>query len=142
MESSSPPRYRRHSSVPLAGPALYPQAGDLPPYVRRTSSQHLIQRPQVEHAYHLTNSKSKPWATLKVRSSAKSPNLIPTFFQHEHVVGSLELNLDKGDTISAVTVAVSTFRGCPGPSVMGPCCALPCLDNLFLQLPFPSTNPH
>jgi hypothetical protein len=92
-----------HSSIALAGPAQ----AELPPYVRRTSSQHLTQqRPHVEHAYHLGNSKNKPWATLKVRSSAKSPKLIPTFFQYEDIVGSLELNLEKGDTISAVTVTV------------------------------------
>lgn len=92
----------------LAGPAA-PSQAELPPYVRRTSSQesqHFTQRPHVEHAYHLTNSKNKPWATLKVRSGAKSPNLIPTFFQYDDVVGSLELNLDKGDTISAVTVTL------------------------------------
>jgi len=106
MAFSSPPRYRRHSSIPLAGPAASHAQTELPPYVRRTSSQHFTQRPQVEHAYHLTNSKNKPWATLKLRSSAKSPSLIPTFFQHEDIVGSLELNLDKVETISAVTVTL------------------------------------
>lgn len=104
MDALSPPRYRRLSSRP--GPV--PQSdSELPPYTRRTFDAPTSHRDRTEHLYDLMNSKNKPWATLKLLSSAKSSNLLPTFFQGEDVTGSVVLNLQKEDPIQAVTVSVS-----------------------------------
>lgn len=101
----SPTGYRRLSSrpgqVPLSG-------SELPLYTRRdTLLQPYAVREPTEHVFHLVDGKSKPWASLKVFSSAKSSHLLPTFFERENVAGSVEFNLEKGDSIQAVTVSVS-----------------------------------
>jgi len=51
--------------------------------------------------------RSKPWASLKVLSSAKSAKSLPTFFEKENINGTLELNADKCDSIQAITASVS-----------------------------------
>jgi len=50
--------------------------------------------------------RSKPWASLKVLSSAKSAKSLPTFFEKENINGTLELNADKCDSIQAITASV------------------------------------
>jgi hypothetical protein len=74
---------------------------DLPPYTPRHRPP---TRDPVEHVYQLGN--SKPWATLRLISRASSPKQLPIFYQNEPISGSLELNLEKGDAILSVTVAV------------------------------------
>jgi hypothetical protein len=103
MDASSPPRYRRFSRP---GPA--PQSADLPAYTRRnTLAQPIARREPVEHLYPLSDSKGRPWATLSLRSSAKSGKSVPTFFEKEHINGSFQLTAEKGDSIQSVTVTVS-----------------------------------
>ncbi|KAJ7707530.1 hypothetical protein B0H17DRAFT_918282 [Mycena rosella] len=100
----SPPRYRRFSRP---GPA--PQsAADLPAYTRRnTLAQPVARREPVEHIYPLADGKARPWASLILKSSAKSGKSVPTFFEKEHINGSFELTAEKGDSIQSVTVTVT-----------------------------------
>ncbi|KAF8896106.1 hypothetical protein BD779DRAFT_1433414 [Infundibulicybe gibba] len=93
MDASSPPHYRRYSSRP--GPA--PQSGGLPPYTRRnTLAQPVAHRQPTEHVFYAEDSKGRPWATLKVHSSAKSSKSLPTFFEKENINGSLTYLLRRG----------------------------------------------
>ncbi|KAF8905074.1 hypothetical protein CPB84DRAFT_1894808 [Gymnopilus junonius] len=106
MDASSPPRYRRFSTRP--GPA--PLSGsELPPYTRRnTLTQPInLHREPTEHVFQLADGKSRPWITLKVYSSAKSPRSLPTFFEKENITGLLELEAERGDSIQAITATVT-----------------------------------
>ncbi|KAJ7170804.1 hypothetical protein C8R43DRAFT_944647 [Mycena crocata] len=109
---ASPPRYRRFSR-----PVPAQSAGDLPAYTRRnTLAQPIARREPVEHIYPLTDGKSHPWASLTLRSSAKSVKSVPTFFEKEHINGSFQLTADKGDSIQSVTITI-TGRIITGSSV-------------------------
>lgn len=112
MDVSSPPRYRRFSRP---GPA--PSSGtdqNLPPYTRRNTLLQpvTLHRAPTEHVYPLVDGRSRPWATLKVYSSAKSAKSLPTFFEKEKINGSLELNVEKGESIQAVTATVIRILPC------------------------------
>ncbi|KAJ7285159.1 hypothetical protein C8J57DRAFT_1290587 [Mycena rebaudengoi] len=101
---ASPPRYRRFSRP---GPAPLSVA-DLPAYTRRnTLAQPVSRREPVEHIYPLTDGKGRPWASLTLRSSAKSGKSVPTFFEKEHINGSFQLTAEKGDSIQSVTAIVT-----------------------------------
>ncbi|KAJ8494406.1 hypothetical protein ONZ45_g13242 [Pleurotus djamor] len=106
----APPQYRRFSSVRLGqAPTAASTNCDLPPYSRRrrdTVSQ-LPRREPVEHLYQLVSGGGKPWAVLKLLSSAKSSKSLPTFYEKETVHGSLDLSVDKFDSIQAITVTVT-----------------------------------
>lgn len=106
MDASSPPRYRRFSR-----PGEMPQPGaELPAYSRRrnTLAQPAVApREPTEHVYQLMDGRSKPWAVLKVFSSAKSSKSLPTFFERENVNCILELDVAKGESIQAITATVS-----------------------------------
>lgn len=113
MDFAPPPRYRRSSTRP--GPA--PQSGvlaDLPAYTRRNTLAQPVApiRDPTEHVYPLLDGKAKPWATLKVYSSAKSPKSLPTFFEKEHINCSVEINADKGDSIHAISATVCHDPAC------------------------------
>ncbi|KAF9048581.1 hypothetical protein BJ165DRAFT_1526021 [Panaeolus papilionaceus] len=115
MDVSSPPRYRRFSSRP--GPA--PSSGsELPPYTRRnTLTQPInVRREPTEHVFQLSDGKSRPWLTLTVLSSAKSPKSLPTFFEKENITGRLEIQAERGDSIQAVAATV-TGRIITGSSI-------------------------
>jgi hypothetical protein len=43
---------------------------------------------------------------LKLFSSANSPKQLPTFFQNERIIGSVEMSLEKGDSLRSVSVSV------------------------------------
>ncbi|KAJ7126828.1 hypothetical protein C8R44DRAFT_106214 [Mycena epipterygia] len=112
MDASSPPRYRRFSRP---GPA--PQSADLPAYTRRnTLAQPIARREPVEHVYPLADGKGRPWASLTLKSSAKSGKSVPTFFEKEHINGSFQLSAEKGDSIQSVTVTI-TGRIITGSSI-------------------------
>jgi hypothetical protein len=100
---ASPPRYRRFSR-----PGPVPQsATDLPAYTRRnTLAQPIARREPVEHIYPLSDGKGRAWASLVLRSSAKSGKSVPTFFEKEHINGSFQLSAEKGDSIQSVTIIV------------------------------------
>lgn len=60
-----------------------------------------------EHSHVLTDSKGKPWATLILQSSARSPQHMPIFMEEDTVEGSLSLDLDKKGSITSVLIIVS-----------------------------------
>jgi len=95
MDAVSPPQYRRSGS-------------ELPAYSRRRSVQQptLPRRDPTEHTFQLSEGKNTPWVTLKLRSSAKSPKSLPTFFEKEHINGELEVMAERGDSIQAITATV------------------------------------
>jgi hypothetical protein len=105
--SSSPPTYRRHSVQPIS-----PETEHLPAYSRRSrraSRLHVRTTPpqKTNHVFELSNSKNRPWATLSVQSCARSTQQMPTFFEDEPIAGTVALNLEKEDSITAVTVSVT-----------------------------------
>ncbi|KAF7327972.1 hypothetical protein MKEN_00377400 [Mycena kentingensis (nom. inval.)] len=104
MDASFPPRYRRFSR-----PGPVPQSAcDLPAYTRRnTLAQPVARREPSEHVYPLVDGKGSPWATLTLRSSAKSSKSVPTFHEKEHINGTFQLNSEKGDSIQSVTVTIT-----------------------------------
>ncbi|KAI1792706.1 hypothetical protein LXA43DRAFT_311003 [Ganoderma leucocontextum] len=63
-------------------------------------------RPPVEHLYHLTNSRDRPWLTLRVLSKAPASNYLPSFYEGDNIRGSVALNLGKEDSIKAISIQV------------------------------------
>ncbi|CAK5268373.1 unnamed protein product [Mycena citricolor] len=105
MSLSSSPRYRRFSR---AGPAPA-FVEELPAYTgrrRATLSQPVVRRDPVEHVFPLED-KGRPWATLTLRSSAKSAKSIPTFHEKENINGSFRMMAEKGDSIHSITVQIT-----------------------------------
>jgi hypothetical protein len=84
---------------------------ELPAYTKRVRRpRRAVETPEpakTDHTFHLLGSKTnKPWATLKVNSSARHGQHIPTFFEDEPIVGCVDLDLEKEDAIQTVTVTV------------------------------------
>ncbi|KAG5338117.1 hypothetical protein C0989_008195 [Termitomyces sp. Mn162] len=105
MDVALPPRYRRYSTT-RHGPVPY-SGDELPPYTRRnTLTQPIARREPTEHIYFLTE-RNRPFVTLKLYSSAKSCTSLPTFFEKENISGTLEINAEKGDSISSITATVT-----------------------------------
>lgn len=61
---------------------------------------------RTEHSYTLTSSKNVAWAKLAVSSRARSSNHLPSFFEGEDITGSVDLSLEREESIKAVTVSV------------------------------------
>lgn len=88
---------------------------ELPAYTRRNARRasahpaisHVApSRDRAQHTYELMNSKNRPWAKLTLDSSARSSQQIPTFFEDDSIAGTVALNLDKVDSITAITVSI------------------------------------
>ncbi|KDQ56976.1 hypothetical protein JAAARDRAFT_35575 [Jaapia argillacea MUCL 33604] len=81
---------------------------DLPPYAHHASppSTSANRRELTDHVYHLYNSKNKPWASLKVRSTARSNKFLPVYYEGEPINGEVELNFEKEERIKAVSLMV------------------------------------
>ena len=83
---------------------------ELPAYSRRTRRhghrEHREQPQRAHHVFELTGTRGRPWATLQLNSSARATAKIPTFFEDEPIVGSVDLDLDNQDPIQSVTVTV------------------------------------
>ncbi|KAF5346155.1 hypothetical protein D9758_009962 [Tetrapyrgos nigripes] len=85
----------------------------LPAYTRRASpSPRRTTRPKTEHIVELSNisgiggatsKKSKPWAVLKIYSSARSSKSLPVFLEGDKITGSLTLDLGHGGWMSSST---------------------------------------
>ena len=60
----------------------------------------------MEHLYRLTDSKERPWFTLKVISNAPASTFLPSFYEGETIKGSVTLNLLKEESIKAISVQV------------------------------------
>ncbi|KAF5342240.1 hypothetical protein D9611_001661 [Ephemerocybe angulata] len=106
MDMLAPPQYHRFSR-----PGPEPMSGsELPAYSRRQNThrpQPIVRREPTEHTFVLTEGKSSPWITLKLRSSAKSSKSLPTYFEKETITGQLEVNAERGDSIQAITATLS-----------------------------------
>lgn len=74
-------------------------------------SSNILRRERSEHTFVLNNRRNEPWATLKLKSSARSPDNMPTFVDDEPIEGSLLFSLDKKESITSVSVTV----GCVAP---------------------------
>jgi len=63
-----------------------------------------------EHRYYLTNGKGKgndrPWLSLFVSSRSPKPNVLPFFVGKDSISGTVELDLEKPETIREVKVTV------------------------------------
>ena len=71
-----------------------------------SSTSHL----RSEHRYCLTKGKGKgndrPWLTLFVSSRSPKPKLLPLFIGNDSISGTVDLNLEKPETIREVKVTV------------------------------------
>lgn len=77
------------------------------------SSRHLSSQAHghagwTEHIYSLTTSRDVAWAKLKVRSRARSPSHLPSFFEGEELSGEVHLDLEREDSIKSISVSVRT----------------------------------
>lgn len=103
----APPSYRRYSLVPPRPASIQGQTEALPAYTRRnTIMPARAPREPMEHTFSLADGRSS-WATLRLRSSAKSAKSLPTFYERENLNGILEIDADKADSIHSVSAVVS-----------------------------------
>lgn len=85
----------------------------LPPYTAyaRPSTAGAV-RELTEHVFEIKDKKKKPWATLKLSSSARSSSSLPTFLEGDKITGSVTLDLSSCEKILGVSILVSAvFRG-------------------------------
>jgi hypothetical protein len=68
-------------------------------------------RERVQHAFHLRSGSRKPWLTLHVTSRAASATQRPFVLGGEPLVGEIELQLDKAESIQAIEVSVCRDDG-------------------------------
>lgn len=90
----------------------YLEPTELPGYSSTgPTSPHVIvdrERRRTEHIYTLTGlRKSKPWATLRLKSDASLPDSPPIWIEGQPIKGNLQLSLEKGHGIESVTFNVS-----------------------------------
>ncbi|KAJ7455216.1 hypothetical protein B0H11DRAFT_2161031 [Mycena galericulata] len=79
----------------------------LPPYSSHTRpSTAGAVRALTEHVFDIKDKKKKPWATLKLASSARSPSNLPTFLEGEKITGSVTLDLSSSENILGVSVLI------------------------------------
>ncbi len=77
-----------------------PENSQAPPRAHREPTIHL---------YELTNSKSRPWAVLRVASNAASSAQLPHVYEGEPIIGSVNLDLEKGVQIKSVSITVRSI---------------------------------
>lgn len=75
---------------------------DLPAYTRAAASE----KAQSEYIASLDTSAKRAWLTLKVKSSAPSPNVRPVFSSGQPITGLVQLDLESPDSIKAVLINV------------------------------------
>jgi hypothetical protein len=66
-------------------------------------------RELTEHEFDIKDKKKKPWATLKLRSNARSSASLPTFLEGDKITGSVTLDLSSSEKILGVSLLVSVF---------------------------------
>ena len=66
---------------------------------------------QSQHRYSLDTKSGKPWVSFTVHSHSPSSNLLPLFYEHDIITGSVFLDLTKPESIRDIdiTVSVSTI---------------------------------
>jgi hypothetical protein len=107
---SSPPTYDTPSEIDPPNYDSQPPPGlGAPPAYSDRNRRHRRggdEGHRTEHVFQFTNNKTKQ-ATLKLISSAKTPQNLPTYFENEPITGTLDLDLAKGDPILSVHITVS-----------------------------------
>lgn len=83
-----------------------------PPSYSHPRPERTANRQRAEHVYHLTNSKSKPWATLKFKSAARCPEHVPILFEGDVITGTLELDANK-DHVLEICIMVTSHPPAP-----------------------------
>lgn len=82
----------------------------LPAYTARDRpSTAGVVRELTEHEFDIKDKKKKPWATLKLRSNARSSASLPTFLEGDKITGSVTLDLSSSEKILGVSLLVSVF---------------------------------
>ena len=71
-----------------------------------TDSHSTLNSFRCQHQYSLETSKRRPWVTLSVHSRSPHSNLLPLFFEHDVICGSVSLDLVKPDGIRGVNITV------------------------------------
>ena len=103
MDAQHPPRSPSASQPDAA-------SNEPPPYISPTQdslTHPVTPRVPTEHRFHLNeNNRNVNWVTLKLYSRAKSSTSLPVYFERENINGSLEINAEKGDSISSLTAKV------------------------------------
>jgi hypothetical protein len=86
---------------------------ELPEYMglqTRTPDVAITRRELTTHETTANTSKGTPWLTLKVRSRARNPTQLPQFWEGDTITGSVDLDLQKPESIVGVTISVrNTF---------------------------------
>jgi hypothetical protein len=78
-----------------------------PPYIcRNTLAYPVTPGEPTEHTYYLLKENNRNWATLKLYSGAKSSTSLPVYLERENIIGSLEINAERGDSIHSITANV------------------------------------
>ncbi|KAJ7067171.1 hypothetical protein C8F01DRAFT_1247565 [Mycena amicta] len=103
MDPTIPPSY--DSTAPRRPPGY-----SLAPAQRRLMT---------EHQFTLTSRGNRPWATLKLLSRSPNPAQLPTILQGDRLLGTLVLDLEHSDSITAVSV-VANGQVIPGPDEKDP----------------------
>lgn len=71
-----------------------------------TDSHSTLNSFRCQHQYSLETSKRRPWVTLSVHSRSPHSNLLPLFFEHDVICGSVSLDLVKPDGIRGVNITL------------------------------------
>lgn len=112
---------RRHSTLPSVDASRFRLDADsptqtddsLPVYSRRHSLRPQtarVERPprsQTTHTFTLQSRNNRPWLTLNVLSWVENAANVPVFVEAESIAGHVDLDLDKPDSIKAVTITAS-----------------------------------
>ncbi|KAJ7158492.1 hypothetical protein C8R46DRAFT_1002107 [Mycena filopes] len=96
------------ASPPVYGSTFTSQSyASLPAYsLRDRPSTAGAVRELTEHTFEIKDKKKKAWATLKLKSNAKSPASLPTFLEGDKITGSVTLDLSSSEKILGVRVLI------------------------------------
>ena len=79
-----------------------PNDHELPSY--ETQRSH-IRGPEYQRS--LERGKNQKWLSLFVRSGAKNATSMPMFFENDDILGRVEIDLDKAESVKSITITVS-----------------------------------
>ena len=79
-----------------------PNDHELPSY--ETQRSH-IRGPEYQRS--LERGKNQKWLSLFVRSGAKNATSMPMFFENDDILGRVEIDLVKAESVKSITITVS-----------------------------------
>jgi hypothetical protein len=86
-----------------------PAYSSSPPSAPNSAAPVTATRERAQHRYTIQDKKGHDWASLFLQSSAPSGKHLPTFLEGENIVGSVNLNLKKEETIRYIEFDVSEY---------------------------------